>query len=343
MSHTTLIGPQAPGADSQDCASLPPARQVRLEAPSALVQQLDAGCAAFLDHARYVLNHSAVSVRTYRAVYGNFRHYLLDPEVTLNEAGRLANLDAWIAWNRKGRQISAITMNTYWRSLRPLFQYLERHAGVTNPFRGAKAPPIPRHLEPKALRAEQLTRLLDAARHYPWGSSLQRERAVALLGIMMFAGLRKGEVLRLGFTDVELAEGLIRVVRGKGRYGGKDRTVYMPPELRAILARYIAERRQRGFTCPEFFVSRANRGLSEAQLRRILRSIRTASGVPFFAHALRHSYITMLLRSRVPIHVVQSLAGHADMTTTARYVACFDEDKRAAAQRVRLLPRGHIG
>jgi integrase/recombinase XerD len=38
-------------------------------------------------------------------------------------------------------------------------------------------------------------------------------------------------------------------------------------------------------------------------------------------HALRHSFVTNLLRADVPLHVVASLAGHRDVSTTMRYAA----------------------
>jgi len=298
--------------------------------------ELDALHPSFRDHARYVLNHSTLTVRSYAAAYANFRRFLREtPSGALPLLDRLQDLDSWVAWNRK-RGVAAVTANSYWRALRPFFHYLEKTQGIENPYHGAHTPPIPKHRLPKALKPEQLERVLAAARHYPWTTTLQRERATAVIAIMLYAGLRKGEVLRLQFADVNLADGSIRIVAGKGRFGGKDRTVYMPVELRAILTRYLAVRRHLHFTCPEFFVTRGNRGLSEMQFRRTVRQVRDAAGVPFFAHALRHSYITMLLRSRVPIHVVQALAGHADITTTALYSAVWDEDKRAAVQRLRL-------
>jgi site-specific recombinase XerD len=303
------------------------------------LEELDALHPSFRDHARYVLNHSALTVKTYAASYANFRRFLVEtqlPSVPLIE--QVQDLDRWVTWNRK-RGASAVTTNSYWRAVRPFFHYLEKTQGLPNPYHGAHTPPIPKHRLPKALKPEQLERVMAAARHYPWRTILQRERATALIGIMLYAGLRKGEVLRLQFADVNLADGSIQIVAGKGRFGGKDRTVYMPGELRAILTRYLAIRRKMHFTCPEFFVTRGNRGLSEMQFRRIVRQVREAAGVPLFAHALRHSYITMLLRSRVPIHVVQSLAGHADITTTALYTATWDEDKRAAVQRLRISTR----
>lgn len=309
--------------------------------PAITQEALDGLHASFRDHALFVLNHSRLSVRGYRAAYANYRYFLRDPAQANTPVAELlrGDLDRWVAWNRR-RGLSAITTNTYFRSLRPFFHYLEKHHRFPNPYRGAQAPPIPRNRLPKALKPEQLERIIAAARNYPWRTPLQRERGVAIIATLIYAGLRKGEALRLQYTDISLDEGSIRIVAGKGRHGGKDRTVYMPAELRTILTQYIALRRQQGFTCPEFFVTRGNRGLSDVQFRRTIECVREASGISFFAHALRHSYITMLLRARVPIHVVQTLAGHADITTTALYTAVWDEDKRAAVQGLRL---GRLG
>lgn len=316
--------------------SFPPNREDFANVSAITQEELDGLHASFRDHALFVLNHSRLSVRGYRAAYANFRRFLCEPAHGATPLVELLrDLDRWVAWNRR-RGLSAITTNTYFRSLRPFFHYLEKTSNLPNPYRGAHTPPIPRQRLPKALKPEQLERILTAARNYPWRTVLQRERGVAVLAIMIFGGLRKGEVLRLEYSDVSLDEGTIRIVAGKGRFGGKDRMIYMPAELRATLTQYLALRRQQGFTCPEFFVTRGNRGLSEMQFRRTIECVREASGVSFFAHALRHSYITMLLRSRVPIHVVQALAGHADITTTALYTAVWDEDRRAAVQGLRL-------
>jgi integrase/recombinase XerD len=327
MSYRSSDRAQAFAGNRTDYATVPAITQ----------EDLDRLHASFRDHALFVLNHSRLSVRGYRSAYNNYRHFLRDPSQVATPLGELllGDLDCWVAWNRR-RGCSAITTNTYFRALRPFFHYLEKYHRFPNPYRGAHTPPIPRNRLPKELKPEQLERIIAATRNYPWRTPLQHARGVAMIATMIYAGLRKGEVLRLQYGDVSLDEGSIRIVAGKGRFGGKDRTVYMPAELRAILTQYIALRRQQGFTCPEFFVTRGNRGLSEIQFRRTIECVREASGISFFAHALRHSYITMLLRSHVPIHVVQTLAGHADITTTALYTAVWDEDKRAAVQGLRL-------
>ena len=53
-------------------------------------------------------------------------------------------------------------------------------------------------------------------------------------------------------------------------------------------------------------------------------------------HSLRHSFVTMLLKNGVPLHVASELAGHNDIATTAGYLRVFDEDKRGEIKRLRL-------
>jgi site-specific recombinase XerD len=334
MLDAQLQGPSADGPAKRPHALSKEVTPLSRE-DEAFLRELDRKNEQFLDYAEYVLNHSKTSIRVYKYAYRIFRRFLLDPSHGKMELrARVHLLDGFIAWSRK-RGTAPITINSYWRSLRPFFNYLERTDSFQNPYHGAKPPKFQAPL-PKALRGEELVRLLDTARHYPWTTSYQRARAVAILGVMIFAGLRRNEVLKLKFGDVNLQEGMLRIERGKGRFGGKDRTAYFNTDLREILSEFIIERQRQKFTCPEFFATRANRGISLEQFKRLMLIIKRASGIKFTPHALRHSFITMLIRSGVPINVVQELAGHANITTTAGYMRLWDDDKKKQINRLRL-------
>lgn len=330
--------------------SLPPAA-----APAAITVALPdvaRHASAFLEHARFVRQVSPYTIRWYREALANLMRYLNEANIaTLPHTG--AALDDWVAWNAK-RELARPTVNSYWRGVRPFFTYLQKRLGAANPYVDATKPESAREDERvrDALVPDQLAAIFDAAEHYPWKSDLERTRAVALVGIMIYAGLRKGEVLRLMFGQVNLDTRTILVSRGKGRRGGKDRTVHLPLSLCAILGEYRAARAshvlrlrgevQVGFTCAAFFVSsRQNRGLSDVQFRRVIAAIRRASPVPFFPHLLRHSYITMLMTERVALHDIQYLAGHSDLKTTSLYLHPNDERMRAAVADldVRCRPR----
>ncbi len=301
----------------------------------AFLHELDGKFSDFLDHARHYLNHSPASCRGYRYAYRDFRRFLVQSAGKAERRARLYDIEGWVAWNRK-RGLGPVSTNTYWRALRPFFKYLESRDSIQNPFRGSRMPQLPTRV-PKARTPEECRRILLAAANYPWATEFQRARAIAIFSILIFAGLRRGEVLRLLYSDVNLETGTIRILKGKGRNGGKDRMAYMNDELRRALAEYARLRARHGIVCPEFFASLQTRqGISDSQFIRIVRAVRLASGVPFSIHSLRHSFVTNLLRCGVPIHVAKELAGHTDISTTAGYLRVWDDEQRDQIRKLRL-------
>ena len=285
----------------------------------------------FCDYAVTALGHSAATLHGYRHAYRDFRRYVEESGAPLPDA--FLDVEGWVRRNRR-RGLGPVTVNTYWRQLRPFFNDLERRDGVENPFRRMKAPSQPSRIA-KAFKPADCRKILAAAESFPWPTSFQRTRAVAVIATILYAGLRRGELLRLTYGDVSLDDGTIRIIRGKGRGGGKDRTAYIAPELRRILEEYVRERRKRNIVGPGFFSSeRTGQGISLATLRRIHKAVRRASGIAFSLHGLRHSFVTMLLRSGVPLHVARELAGHTSITTTAGYLRVWDEDKRDQIRKV---------
>ena len=300
-------------------------------------EDFDSRFVSFTDYAQNALGHSRASCRTYRSAFQNFRRFLIVSAQTAKgtPAAQMYAIDEWVAWNRR-RGLSQVSTSTFWRSLRPFMKYLVRVQGIQNPFDGTKMPSLPK-LVPKAKKASECRQILSAARNYPWRTTFQRSRAVAIFGLLIYAGLRRNEVVGLEYADVNFDTGTILVRKGKGRFGGKDRVAYMNDELRIILRDHVRERQHRGYTAPSFFIStKTAQGLSVGQMIRVVRAVRSASGVDFSIHSLRHSFVTLLLQSGVPIHVAKELAGHTTIQTTAGYLRVWDEEKRAHIQRLHL-------
>lgn len=332
-----LFGPQAAGTKPRPQATAPAAPHPLLtDDDRQLLADLDDRHADFLYAAEHADGHSPFTIALYKQTWSNFQRFLKARSAAsvTAVAAKLPLLEQWAAWNH-ARSIAPITVNSYWRMLRPFFNFLERTEGFTNPYAGAKPPGFERP-DPKALKPEQLRRVLAAARNYPWRTPFLRARALALIGVMAFAGLRRSEALHMEFDHVSIEDGTIQVPKGKGRHGGKPRTAYMLPDLLPLMRTYIAARKSAGYTPPEFFATGPGTGVSLTQFRRIIRIIRDASGVPLTPHSLRHTYITLLVRNRTPLHAVQAFAGHADLATTQRYMRVFDEDLQRYARRVRL-------
>lgn len=303
-----------------------------------LLRQIRSRFEGFTEHARYVLNQSPVTVRWYRHSFGNYAKFLVEGLALPPEQFhlRVYDIDGWVAWNRRDRGLSAISTNNYWRAVKLFWNDVAKRDGVQHPFEGKKAPPKPQRV-PKAHAPDECRRILAAADNYPWETPFHRARNLAILGTALLAGLRKGELLALETRDVDLTAGTIRVRHGKGRGGGKERVAYMPDELRRLLAAYGTARAAAQIVCPEYFASLpARKGIGNMTLKRLVTYVRAASGVKFTMHTLRHSYVSWLIRSGVPLPVASELAGHTMIETTMDYIRVFDTDKRAAVGRLRM-------
>lgn len=244
-------------------------------------------------------------------------------------------LEGWIGWLRdQSRSRNAIA--TYWRGAAALLGRIARDERLFNPFLLVPAPkenlPQPRYLTRG--QAESLLRYLQNAQ---WRSPLEAARNLSIFALMMLAGLRRQEVLRLTTSDVQVAERTLRIRAGKGRNGGRDRTAYMTPQLATILEHYLRERMHAGRTHPELLTSlESDRALGLTSLVRIFRGASRALGYPLTPHMLRHTYATLLRQSGVPDRVAMDLLGHRSLVMLQRYSHVYDGEHVDAAARLEL-------
>ena len=168
---------------------------------------------------------------------------------------------------------------------------------------------------PKVMSQDEAKRLLIMARNL---------KTRVLLSLAYGCGMRASEVVGLRAGDIDSAQGIIRIVQGKGR---KDRNVMLPPELLALLRQWWRERPTRhdaGVT-PEqrwLFPGRnPGRPTTTRQYRRLFEETVAAAGItkPVTPHSLRHSFATHLLERGTDIRHIQVLLGHDKLDTTARY------------------------
>jgi site-specific recombinase XerD len=168
----------------------------------------------------------------------------------------------------------------------------------------------PRRL-PRPLDRHEVVTLVGSLRSW-------RDRAIA--GLMVFCGLRAGEVLSLRVKDVDVGGRWLRVW-GKG---AKERRVPLDVDVAGMIQTYLLAERPETDSTALFVVAKGpNRGcpLTPAGLRTVFRYHRARAGVPAgHPHALRHTFGTALAEAGVDLAVMQALLGHAHIDTTARYV-----------------------
>ncbi len=216
----------------------------------------------------------------------------------------------------RARGRSPRTLQIAYSALRSLFRFLRLTGRATKPLERffVRARVAPRRRLPTRLSEAELYRLADAVR----GDSprLLLDRAVILL--LVFYGLRVGEVARLALDDVHWRAGELWIRRRKG---GRDLVLPLVPAVAEALAAYIARARPRGTPHREVFLCQVGphpylRGSNLA--RGVTRQLRRA-GIRLRLHALRHTLATRLINSDCPPAWIQLLLGHAHPDSTRVY------------------------
>ena len=171
-------------------------------------------------------------------------------------------------------------------------------------------------------------------------ASFHTSRDLAIVGLMLFDGLRSCEVLALNCDDLVLPESQFRV-RGKGN---KLRWLPLAPETIKLLDHYL--RLERPPNCgAALFVSLKGRArgrrMTSAGLRSLFRHHRRATGVAQAnPHRFRHTFATDMIRAGISLPALMQLMGHAQIQTTLVYVQLTSQDvyqqyARAVAQHIR--------
>ena len=156
-------------------------------------------------------------------------------------------------------------------------------------------------------------------------------RNAAIVAIGFGCGLRRAELVGLDVADV-LEGGAVLRVRGKGN---KERLVYLPDGAVTYLAVWLDNRgRQEGpLFCAAGRAGAAPRRLVEQTIYDVSQSLAAKAGIGQVApHDLRRGFVSTLLDQGVSLSTVASMAGHANVSTTARYDRRGERAKREASK-----------
>jgi integrase/recombinase XerD len=200
--------------------------------------------------------------------------------------------------------------------LRGFYRYQLRENRIEHdPTLEIDSPRIGRPL-PKSLSEHDVELLLAA----PDDDDSLGMRDKAMLELLYACGLRVTELVSLQLSQINLNQGVIRVM-GKG---SKERLVPMGEEARERLVQYTAQARpalMAGHHSDILFPSRRGEMMTrQAFWYRIKHYARQADiRVALSPHTLRHAFATHLINHGADLRVVQLLLGHSDLSTTQIY------------------------
>jgi integrase/recombinase XerD len=287
----------------------------------------------FLDYLKIEKGLAALSISAYSSDISQFSEFLEKRNSSLMKARRsdvrefLQQLFSHQVDGRSvGRKLSA---------LRHLYRYLLLDKKIDHdPTLDIESPRQWKVL-PKALARDEMEATLAAPLARKGRAAAGEKQAAALvlrdramLEVFYAGALRVSEMASAKLEDLKLQAGYM-LVRGKG---DKERVVPLGKAAQSVLAQYLSQSRPelalagKGSATAAsprnsrlLFIARGGRKLSRQRIWQMVRAASVASGRAASPHMLRHSCATHMVENGADLRTVQTILGHADISTTQVY------------------------
>ena len=280
---------------------------------------LESAIRAFLDELQVERGLSPLTVAAYRRDLAQFAAgagsgWRNDPEPVRDFVNAL---------RRDGRRPSTQARKV--AAIRSFYGFALREELATRDVAALLDAPRSGSYLPDVLSADEVAAILDA----PPADDAEGIRDRAILELLYACGLRVSELTGLDTDRLDLQGLQVRVI-GKGN---RERRVPMGEEARERIHAYLAGPRTvwtAGHPSAAVFVSQRGARLARESVWRLVRRWAAEAGVEsrVTPHTFRHSFATHLLEGGADLRVVQTLLGHASISTTQLYTHLTGERLR---------------
>jgi site-specific recombinase XerD len=279
----------------------------------------------FLEHLEIEKGRSLKTIANYDRYLSRFLSFskLETPsdisEESIREFRLWLNRQPGVPQSGRRETMQRKTQNYYLIALRAFLKFLRRRGIESISPERIDLAKVPQH-DLDLMTADELERLIAA----PEGEDLKNLRDKAILELLFSTGLRVSELCSLN-VDLDLSQDELSV-RGKG---GKIRVVFLSPEAKQSVKRYLEKRTDMG---DALFVSfgkgsKEDGGrLTTRSVERIVKHYAIKAGISrkVTPHVIRHSFATDLLQNGADLRSVQALLGHSNISTTQVYTHVTD-------------------
>jgi site-specific recombinase XerD len=246
---------------------------------------------------------------------------------------------------RTGKGLKQITQNYHVIALRGFLKYLAKYDYKTLASEKIELPKVTQR-QVEFLEPDEVGRLIDATDSEP--EEILRLRDRAILELLFSTGMRVSELCSVRRDMINTKRNEF-TVRGKG---DKLRMIFISDSAAASLEKYL---KKRGDNSKFLFLPHSkigggetkavekemagyggqNTGLTPRSVQRIVHKYALIAGITkkISPHTLRHSFATDLLQNGADIRSVQSMLGHASITTTQIYTHITNQQLREVHQK----------
>jgi len=273
---------------------------------------------SFLDYLKVEKGLAPLTVSAYESDLEQYAEFLLKRKRALRDARRQDVrdfLNALLSNGVDGRSV-ARKLST----LRHFYKYLllDRYIKA-DPTLNIDSPRQWKVL-PKSLAADEVEKILQGpprAKDDRLSHALtMRDRA--MLEVFYAGALRVSEIINVNLEDLKLELGYV-LVRGKG---DKERIVPLGRAAQEIVQAYMRDARPvlaAGKSSPTLFIARGAKRITRQRVWQLVNAASVQSGRHASPHMLRHSCATHMVENGADLRTVQTILGHADISTTQVY------------------------
>jgi integrase/recombinase XerD len=286
---------------------------------------------AFLDYLRIEKGLARLSISAYNTDILQFAEFLEKKKQVLATARRIDVRD--FLQQLFSHQVDGRSVGRKLSALRHLYRYLLLDDKIDHdPTLNIQSPKqwkvLPKSLardEIESTLAARVTLAESGRMSLPKASLALAERDRTMLEVFYAGAVRVSEIINARLEDLKLEAGYM-LVRGKG---DKERVVPLGKSAQDALRSYLAESRPalmagKGSagapkSSPLLFVARGGHKLTRQRVWQMVRAASAASGRKASPHMLRHSCATHMVENGADLRTVQTILGHADISTTQVY------------------------
>lgn len=292
----------------------------------------------FLEHIEIERNRSRNTVENYAFYFRRFQGWCAKNGIERPEQITLDVIRSYRLWlNRlhSDHPLKKNTQNYHLISIRSYLKYLSKRDIKTLAAEKIELAKIPER-SVEFLEGDDLDRFLSSPSH-TGDPELIRKRDRAILELLFSTGLRVSELASLRRDSINLSKDEFSI-RGKG---DKMRIVFLSDRARQHISAYIALRKDmfeplfmrhdRAFNPRSKHIDDRELFLTPRSIQRSVKKYAKIAGVTkkITPHVMRHSFATDLLMNGADIRSVQTLLGHASITTTQIYTHITNQQLRS--------------
>jgi site-specific recombinase XerD len=285
----------------------------------------------FINEKRYASKASKETLRGYQSTFDLFAKLMPDVGLTDLTSTNMTEFFSLIekrvriigkGKTKRGVKISSIA--TYRSKLNTFFDWLTENGHIeSSPFSKMKYPKV-YYDDRQYLKKQDMEKIfLAISFNIKWANHFIECRNLAIFGLAFYCGLRKGELLGLKIHNIDIKRKQIEVSSQTSK-SRRQRVVPINVKLLDILKTYLQERKKTAVSDAHLFISdNRKHEFTSFGLKHLMEKVKTASGVNFHIHQLRHTFAVNLLNNGTDIAKIKQLMGHQDIRMTATYLRCL--------------------